>query len=309
MLYKEWLQNWLANYVMPNYKYRTHMRYTNIVEQHVIPHLGDYELTDLTPFLVQQFVTHLSTKGNLKNGKGLAANTVNSIITVIQQSMTMAHMLGYVERYEMNKVKRPRIQEKPVESFTVTEQKKIEDAVRSDKRDKMLGVLICLYLGLRIGELLALEWTDIDFQKRELRVTKSCNDGKDENGKTCRVIDTPKTIHSNRVVPIPKQLVPILRDMKKRSSSPFVISDKGKTPSVRSYQRSFELLLKKVHVPKKGFHSLRHTFATRALECGMDVKSLSEILGHKNPTVTLNRYVHSMMEYKTNMMDKLGRNL
>ena len=298
--------NWLTNYVMPNYKSRTYDRYSDIVAQHIIPKLGDYDLSELTPFIVQQFITDLTTHGNLKNGNGLAANTVNSIITVIQQSMETAHNLNFVE---MNNIKRPKIEEKPVVCFTVAEQKKIEQAVREDKRDKMLGILICLYTGLRIGELMALEWDDIDLHKRELSVTKSCHDGKDENGKICRITGTPKTSKSARVIPVPKQLIPILRDMKKRSNSPLVITDKGKIPSVRAYQRSFELLLCKIGVPKHGFHSLRHTFASRAIECGMDVKSLSEILGHKNSTVTLNRYVHSMMEHKMNMMDKLGKNL
>ena len=309
MKYKEWLMNWLANYVMPNYKSRTCDRYTGIVTQHIIPKLGDYELADLTPFIVQQFITELIAHGNLKTGKGLAANTVNSIITVIQQSMETAHQLKFVDAYEMNNLKRPKTEEKAVVCFTIAEQKKIEQAVREDKRDKMLGVLICLYTGLRIGELMALEWDDIDLQKRELHVTKSCHDGKDENGKISRITGTPKTPRSTRVIPIPRQLIPILRDMKKRSNSSLVISDKGKIPSVRAYQRSFELLLDKIDVPKHGFHSLRHTFATRAIECGMDVKSLSEILGHKNPTITLNRYVHSMMEHKMSMMDKLGKNL
>lgn len=309
MKYKEWLMDWLGNYVVPNYKSRTCDRYTNIVVQHIIPKLGDYELSELSPFIVQQFVTDLINHGNLKTGKGLAANTVNSIITVIQQSVETAHHLKYVDVYEMHNIKRPRIEEKPVVCFTVNEQKKIEQAVREDKRDKMLGILICLYTGLRIGELMALEWDDINFQKRELHVTKSCHDGKDKTGKLRRITGTPKTTHSTRVIPIPKQLIPILRDMKKRSNSPLVITDKGKIPSVRSYQRSFELLLNKIDVPRHGFHSLRHTFATRAIECGMDVRSLSEILGHKNSNVTLNRYVHPMMEYKTSMMDKLGRNL
>lgn len=78
-------------------------------------------------------------------------------------------------------------------------------------------------------------------------------------------------------------------------------------PTARSYQRTFELLQKRLHIGRKGFHSLRHTFATRALECGMDVKTLSEILGHKNATVTLNRYAHSLMEHKQDMMNKLGK--
>jgi integrase len=76
---------------------------------------------------------------------------------------------------------------------------------------------------------------------------------------------------------------------------------------MRSYQRTFESLLIKLNIPHKGFHALRHTFATRALECGMDVKTLSEILGHKNPTITLNRYVHSLLEHKTEMMNRLGK--
>ncbi|MBR3993906.1 MAG: site-specific integrase, partial [Clostridia bacterium] len=201
----------------------------------------------------------------------------------------------------------PKAKEKPVECFTPTEQKMLEQAVMNDKRDKMKGVLICLYTGLRIGELLALEWTDIDFAKAELIVSKTCHDGKDKNRRFCRITDTPKTSHSSRVIPLPKQLVPILREMKKNSKNPLVISSGEKVLSVRSYQRSFELLQKRLGLQRRGFHALRHTFATRAIECGMDIKSLSEILGHKNPMVTLNRYVHSLMEHKRAMMDKLGK--
>lgn len=101
--------------------------------------------------------------------------------------------------------------------------------------------------------------------------------------------------------------MPYLRQIKRRAKSEFVIADGDKPVFVRSYQRTFELLLKKLKIKRKGFHALRHTFATRALECGMDVKTLSEILGHKNATVTLNRYVHSMLEHKTQMMNRLGK--
>ena len=97
--------------------------------------------------------------------------------------------------------------------------------------------------------------------------------------------------------------------MKKKSNCKFVIADGEKSVFIRSYQRMFELFLKKLKLPYKGFHSLRHTFATRALECGMDVKSLSEILGHKNATITLNRYAHSLWEHKAEMMNKLSKML
>ena len=172
----------------------------------------------------------------------------------------------------------------------------------------MFGVVLCLYTGLRIGELLALEWKDIDFSNGTISVTKTCYDGKDNNGKYTRITDTPKTPTSQRVIPFPKQLISYLKSVRKQDKSDFVVSSgSNKSLSVRAYQRSFELLLKKLNISHKGFHALRHTFATRALECGMDVKTLSEILGHKNATVTLNRYVHSLMEHKKDMMNRVGK--
>ena len=174
-----------------------------------------------------------------------------------------------------------------------------------DKRPKMFGIILCLYTGLRIGELLALEWTDIDFSKGELTVSKTCHDAKTENG-YCRVADVPKTQTSRRVIPIPRQILPLLREQKKKSKSTFVVGE-DRVQSVRSYQYSFSLLLKKLSIPHHGFHALRHTFATRALECGMDVKTLSEILGHKNSVVTLNRYAHSLMPHKHDAMNRLGK--
>ncbi len=308
MLYKTWLADWLTNYVMPSAKDKTYTRYADIVDQHLVPKFGDYEIEDLTPIVVQKYITELMQNGNLRTGKGLSANSINSIITVIQGSMSTAHLLGLVSVYEMNKLKRPKTQEKPIEVFTPNEQKQIEQAVLTDKREKMKGVVICLYTGLRIGELLALEWEDIDFGKAELTVSKTCHDGKNKNGDFCRITETPKTANSRRTIALPKQLLPILKEMRKKSKSNLVIS--GEKPLfVRSYQRSFELLLKNLDIPRRGFHALRHTFATRAIECGMDVKTLSETLGHKNASITLNRYVHSLMEHKHSMMDKIGKSL
>ena len=308
MIYKDWLVDWLTNYVRPSTKEKTYSRYADVVYQHLIPKLGDYELQELTPLIVQRYITELLQNGNLKTGQGLSANSVNSIITVIQGSMATAHLLELTDRYEMDKLKRPKAKEKPIECFTPTEQKQIEQAVMSDKREKMKGIILCLYTGLRIGELLALEWSDIDFGKAELTVSKTCHDGKNKDGVFCRITDTPKTSHSRRVIPLPKQILPFLREMKMHSTSQFVVSgEKDAILSVRSYQRSFELIQKKLGIPRRGFHALRHTFATRAIECGMDIKSLSEILGHKNPMITLNRYVHSLMDHKRAMMDKLGK--
>ena len=304
MLYKEWLVRWLEDYVHPSVKVKTYFIYANIVHLRLIPEFGNLEIDHITPLIVQPYITKLLQQGNLKTGAGLSSNSVNLIIAVIQNSLQVAHSLGFAERYELDKIKRPRVQEKQVCCFSTQEQKQIEKEVLSDRRMKMLGILLCLYTGLRIGELLALEWSDVDLDKRELRVCKTCYD---KDG--IRTIDTPKTWASARVIPIPTQLVPVLEALQIRGGSQYVVSDHGQYVSIRSYQRSFALLLKKLCIPHRGFHALRHTFATRALECGMDVRTLAEILGHKNPTVTLNRYAHSLMEHKREMMNRLGENL
>lgn len=307
MKYKKWLDEWFKNYIQPSSKIKTCERYSEIIEKHLKVKLGEYELDELTPLVLQRYITELMQSGNMKTEKGLAANSVNGIITVIQSSLKLAYTLGEIREYTADKIKRPKTKEKEVTCFTLPEQKKIEQAVLASKKPKLFGIVLCLYTGLRIGELLALEWTDIDFNKVTITVNKTCHDGRDEEGRLCRITDTPKTTSSRRTIPFPKQLLPLLKEHKKKSDSQYVISSDGYGITVRSYQRSFELLQKRLGIERRGFHSLRHTFATRALECGMDVKTLSEILGHKNATVTLNRYAHSMLEHKKEMMNKLGK--
>lgn len=302
MKYEEWLQQWLSDFIKPSVKPQTHKRYSLIVRKHLIPKIGQYEIADLSPFVLQRYVSELLSGGNLKNGKGLAPNTINVVITIIQNSLRIAFSLGLISAYTADKMRRPKTIENKVECFSLKEQKRLEQAILFSKRDKLYGIILCLYTGLRIGEVIALQWSDIDFKRGILTVSRTAYD---EKGGI--VFDEPKTASSRRAIPLPKQLLPMLKGLQKRSDSLFVVSASGMPVSVRSYQRSFELLLKKLNIPHKGFHSLRHTFATRALECGMDVKTLSEILGHKNPTVTLKRYAHSLMEHKTAMMNRLGK--
>lgn len=307
MKYNQWLDIWLENYVKPTSKTKTYAAYRQIVEKRLKLRLGTYEVGEISPVVLQYYITELLQKGNERTGGGLSANTVNGIISVIQHSLKIACLTGEAKEYIAGKIKRPKINEKKVCCFTIAEQKKIEAAALADKRSKMFGVVLCLYTGLRVGELLALKWEDIDFFAGTLLVEKTVHDGKDEKGRFGLVMETPKTQSSVRRIPLPKQLIPILRKIKKETKSKYVISNNRRGVSVRVYQRNFSALLKRIGVPHKGFHTLRHTFATRAIECGMDVKTLSEILGHKSATTTLNRYVHSMESYKKEMMNKLGK--
>ena len=304
MLYKDWLNEWLNNYIKPTCKIRTFERYSQLINKHIICAIGYYDLKDLTPCLIQKFVSDLLTKGNLRTSQGLSANTVNGVISVIQCSLKTAYMLEYTKAYIGDKIIRPKTAEKQISCFNILEQRKIESFCMQNKKKKLYGVIICLYTGLRIGELLALKFTDIDFNKLLMYISKTCHDS--SNG---RVIESPKTQTSNRIIPLPKPILKLIKELKSITSCEYLIADYDKPVSIRSYQRTFELLLKKLHIEHKGFHSLRHTFATRALECGMDVKTLSEILGHKNTSITLNRYAHCMFEHKQSMMNKLAKTL
>lgn len=306
MKYGEWLIEWLNNYVKISAKHRTIERYSEIINNHLIPSVGELELQELTPMILQKYISELLKCGNKRTGAGLSSSAVNSIITVIQNSLHTAYNLRYIDDMVGDKLKRPKMVEKQVECFSLVEQKKIEQAVKETAKPHMIGVLICLYTGLRIGELLALEWRDIDFSNGTLMVDKTCHYGKNREGQFARIVDSPKTETSIRLIPLPKQIVPMLKEHKK-ISSPLVISKNGEGISNRTYQRNFESLLKSLNIKHRGFHALRHTFATRALECGMDVKTLSELLGHKSPAVTLKKYAHTFLIHKKEMMNRLGK--
>ncbi len=300
MKYYDWLDEWMTYYVNLATKERTCEKYRKQIENHIAPKLGEFELDALSAQVLQRFTVDLSEKG-------LAANTVNSVVSILKSSIKQAAILGIAKVQCTDAIVRPKAKEKQVESFTKDEQRKIELYIADSKKNKLFGILLCLYTGLRIGELLALVWQDIDFVKGIITVNKSCRDAW-RNGAYVKDIDTPKTDNAYRIVPIPKQLMVKLKEVKKHSVGEYVVDGKTKYGAeVRSYQRTFESILKRLEIAHKGFHALRHTFATRALEVGMDVKTLSEILGHGNPMITLKRYAHSMLEHKIEMMNRVGK--
>ena len=199
MTFKEWLPAWFEHYVKPTAKVRTYERYRQL-SLHILPHLGEYDVNALTPMVLQKYVSELLVSGNRKTGRGLSPNTVNAIISLMQNALKAALAAGAVQTYTAGKIKRPKNTEKPVECFSLAEQKAIERYVLNGKKPKMTGIVICLYTGLRIGELLALEWSDIDFEKQVLTVSKSCHYGHDANGRYIRVTEAPKTEHSARII-------------------------------------------------------------------------------------------------------------
>ena len=309
MKLKEWLDIWLNKYTKFAVKLRTYERYRYIIEKHINPKLGESDLYDLSAVTLQDYVLSELESGNLISSKGLANNSVIGIVNVLKSALKLAKSLEICAVDNSDKIKLPMATEKPVTAFEKWEQEKLEKYCLSSKKTNYLGIIICLYTGIRLGELLALTWNDIDLKSGIMTISKTAYRIK-QNGKPQVVIDKPKTKNSSRLIPLPKQLLEILKRAKRISKSDFVLSTRtGGIVGTRAYQKTYERILRKLNIPYKNFHSLRHTFATRAVELGIDVKSLSEIMGHKNPTVTLQRYTHSLLSYKSEMMNKMGKML
>lgn len=309
MKLNEWLDIWLTKYVKHAVKTKTFSNYGQIAKNHIAPFLGDYELEELTPLVLQNFLVDLIERGNQKTGGSLASNSVNIVLNVLKHAVSQAKHLGVTKMDYTTFVRPPFLTPKRVTAFERGDQEKLEKHCLLSNKPNYIGVVICLYTGLRIGELLALTWDDIDLKSGIMTISKTANQIM-LNGKLTICVDTPKTKTSNREIPLPSCILTMLRAARKKSKSKFVITTKSNTMvGTRSYQKTFELMQKRLGIPRKNFHALRHTFATRALEMGMDVKTVAEILGHKNPVITLSRYAHSLMSHKRSMMNKLGKNL
>lgn len=305
MKVKELFEMWLEKYVKPSVKIRSYNKYESVVKGYIIPIIGEVELNDCKCVVMQDYICKLLNTKCIKTNKPLAINTIHGIVQVLKQGFKLALELELISKDPTLKIKLPPVNEKEVLALTREEQKMIEDFCLSNHKTNYLGIIISLYTGIRLGELLALTWDDIDFDKKLMLIRKTSYSAKIE-GKYVIVIDKPKTKKSNRIIPLPDKLINLLIIHKNNSTSDFIISTRNNTiVEVRSYQRTFDSILSKCNIQHYNYHCLRHTFATRALELGMDIKTLSEILGHTNVSITLNRYAHSLLDYKIQEMNKV----
>ena len=306
MKVKELFDIWLNKYCKLSLKIRSFNKYDNFINLHINPILGEYEITEITSDILQDFISLKLKEGNLKTKGALSSNTVFGIASVLKQGFKFALMQDLIIKDPTLSLKLPQATEKEVQALTRDEQKTIEEYCLKHNKSNYLGIVICLYTGIRLGELLALTWEDINFEDKLLYIKKTSYTSK-VNGKNQIIIDKPKTKKSNRIIPIPNKLLVLLDIQKRASSCDYIIATKqNKMVETRSYQRTFESILSKCGIKHYNFHCLRHTFATRALELGMDIKTLSEILGHTNVAITLNRYAHSLLDYKIQEMNKIG---
>lgn len=311
MKLKDWMNIWLNKYEKNALRLRTFCKYEQTIEKHINPALGEYNLNQLNAQVLQDFVIDKVENGNIRNGRKLAVSTVRNMIALLKRALKRAVKLGYVDKEYTDLIILPRGTVKQVTAFEKDEQKLLEAYCLNHPKRNYMGIIICLYTGIRLGELLALEWSDIDFHKKLMHVNKTVYSIKPRNNdKRIMVVGKPKTKNSNRVIPLSRPLISILRKLKGRRKTKYVLeTTKRKVVDERSYQRTYKRILERIGVPYKNFHSLRHTFATRALEMGVDVKTVSELLGHRTTNITLSTYIHSMFTYKIDVMNRLGNAL
>lgn len=245
----------------------------------------------------------------LSYSKKLSYSTIRLLKNLLDRSLIFAYENKYIKSKLQCEVKLKQQSKRNVIAISHQEQNKIERYILQNKKYHLFGILISLYTGLRLGELLALKWKNIDFKQRVIHIEKtSCKIT--SNHKTYKIQDTPKTISSIREIPISKTLENLLKELKsyQQNKSEYVVCNKNFSfVDARSYQQSFYNLQKRLRISHYGFHSLRHTFATSLLENNVDIKTISELLGHSNTTITLNRYVHTNLQNKRKALENLTK--
>lgn len=199
----------------------------------------------------------------------------------------------------------PKVRQKNVEVFTETELKQLARIILRRTDETGLGILLTVYTGIRLGELCGLKWQDVNAGKGMLHVQRTVERVAQEDGTTCLAVLTPKTESSNRWIPIPQEMMRVLKP-DQRLPETYLLTGGEIIPDPRTMQNRYKALLKRVGVPYRNFHALRHTYATRCIEQGIDAKSVSELLGHSDVRTTLRLYVHASMDYKSKAVEAIG---
>lgn len=306
ILYKDWIYEWLVDkkeYI----KESTYANYSNNIFNHIIPKLGNNYLEDLNHKKIQDFLLDLFKNGRKDGNGGLSEKTIKDITIIIKGSLKKAINEDKVKHFELSFNYPKDHKDSKIYVLSKHEQNKLTNFVLENLSNRNIGLLISLYSGLRIGELCALQWKDIDFKKSILSVNKTIQRVyiKDKNNNTSKVIITPpKTKNANREIPINKDFLELLKKLKTNNND-YIITGNDKYLEPRTYRKYFNKVLSIIKIKHFNFHSLRHTFATNCISLGVDYKTVSELLGHANVNITLNLYVHPRLSQKKKCIDMI----
>lgn len=290
LLISEWLDS-IKNQVKPN----TYQKYESVCKNHIVNEIGSVLVKLISNYTIINFTNHLKEKN-------LSAKSINDILIVLGLAFKYAE-----EEYEITtpRIRYLKEEKKDIRVLSVNEQLQLTTYLNNNVDVYKFGILLALYTGIRVGELCALKWEDITSDY--IKISKTMTRIKSDNGKTEIKIGSPKSDSSKRLIPTPQCLLPLINQYK---DNRYVLStDKLDYTEPRLMQIKFEKMIAECGLEKTNFHALRHTFATRCIEAGVDVKTLSEILGHSDVKTTLNRYVHSSFELKQKSMKQFELSL
>lgn len=281
-------------------KESTYVKYEGIVTRHLIPKLGGCLPAALNTSIAESFKRELLEEG-------LSAGTVKNILLILRA------VLGHISKQLPGvlpaiEVRYPREPRREARVLSAEEQRRVVAYLRENMDECKFGVLLALLTGLRIGELCALRWENICLSRGTIRVDATMQrlKNRDSESKTKIVISGPKSDSSLRTIPLSKNAAALCKSAGARGPSAFVLTGEARYMEPRALQYRFKRYMRDCGLDGVHFHTLRHTFATRCVEAGFELKSLSEILGHASTSITMNRYVHSSLELKRDNMDKLA---
>lgn len=287
---------WLTTSGKLNLKETTYSKYSRIITNHIEPFFYYNYLHQLSETQCIHFLNNLVTKG-------LSAGSIRNIFNLLRKALDTAVRESLIEKNPCKEILLPRLLKKDVRSLTCKEQKQLEAIALKEK--ECSPIIVALYTGMRIGELSGLRWKDIDFQEDTIYVRQTVArisiDG--EQKKTKLIIHEPKTSTSYRKIPLASNLKAYLKD--KRTDTTFIFSRKGHLMEPRLINYRFKAIQNEAGLKGIHFHMLRHTFATRAIEEGVDVASLSKILGHSSIKMTLDTYTYSLYENRVSAMETI----
>ena len=296
---------WLSNDVSGRVKPTTYQNYHYCIEKYVIPFYKNSKFDLITELSVEQFVKSVTTAEHISQVyKRKLLSIFKTALRDILKNKSDYNLI-------IDKIKLPPRDNTEVQVFSLNEQRLIEKAVLDSEDSRLLGILLSFYTGIRLGELCALRWDDIDFEAGTMSIartvsrTENFSQGK---GKTSLLVGLPKSQKSMRKIPVPGFLLEIVskRELALVRNNSYILTGTETPFDPRTYQKIYKRVLQKAGVKERKFHAIRHTFATRAMELGVDIKTLSEILGHSTVSMTLNVYAHSLFEQKKLAIDKLN---
>lgn len=286
---------WLEE-VRGSVKQSSYQTYRSLAEKHILPALGRTPISRITAGGVRDFSVQLAAKG-------LADGTVRSACRLISACLRYAQEEGMIAK---NPCRRMKISVEQPQMQRVLTGRELETVGKSAMDAGELPVLLAMYTGMRLGEICGLKWTDVDWARGTLCVCRTVQRIRKTGGGTILAVDTPKSLKSRRVLPVPAFIMELLKKRRAGSPSGFVFGAEMRPAEPRTVQRRFRTLLKRTGISGAHFHTLRHSFATRLIEMGVDIKTVSALLGHSSAKTTLDFYVHSRMETRRAAVERLA---